>query len=137
MGACFRHLPGFSVMLLTPSPAYASTMLGVPNLHFGLLNYTFSHGRGAEFILRARDQRQHDQLIFSWSDNADQWMAQSIRNGFDGVITDDPKRFIELYGQWDDARVRKRASRWTLWELAFWLGINIIVWIEETISRLT
>ena len=138
VGACFRYLPGFPVVLLTPSPAYASSMLAVPNLHFGLLNYSFAAGgRDVQFISRARNQQQRGRMIFSWSDNADQWMARSIRNGVDGVITDDPRRFIELCSQWDDARVREGAGRWTLWELVFWMGITINVWVTETIRWLT
>jgi hypothetical protein len=112
-------------------------MLVVPDLHFGLLNYSFAIGRGAHFISRARKQQQHGQKIFSWLDNTDLWMARSIRNGVDGVITDDPKWFIELCSQWDNAWIRERAGRWTLRDLIFWLGINIIVWITETVSQLT
>ncbi|KAK8010253.1 hypothetical protein PG990_009218 [Apiospora arundinis] len=45
LAACLRHLPGFPLTLTTPSPAYASAMLPVPDLHMSLLNYSFSPRR--------------------------------------------------------------------------------------------
>ncbi|KAI1333961.1 PLC-like phosphodiesterase [Xylariaceae sp. FL0016] len=132
--ACFKNLQGFQVVLTTPSPAYASAMLEVPGLHFSILNYSFATERGARFRLRARDQGRN---IFSWSDNTDRWMATSIRNKVDGVITDNPRRFIELCNQWPSSAARQSAYRWTLWEMIFWMGININVWFTETISAIT
>ncbi|KAI0124126.1 PLC-like phosphodiesterase [Xylariales sp. AK1849] len=130
--ACFKHLPEFPVALTTPSPAYASAMLAVPDLHFSLLNYSFATRRGNQFLLKAKN---HARMVFSWSDNAEEWMALSIRNEVNGVITDNPKRFIELCDEWKYEAVRERASRSTIWEISFWAGININVWVTETISN--
>ncbi|KAK4185840.1 PLC-like phosphodiesterase [Podospora australis] len=142
IAACTRYLPDFPIVLLTPSPAFASSMLEQSSaksldLHFGLLNYTFAFGhRDRAFLKRARSLKTKEEkpMVFSWSDNDDMWMARSICNGVDGVITDDPGRFKELCSQWDDPWVRKQAETWTLWERIFCVGISMNVWIMEVTS---
>lgn len=108
-------------------------MLPVPNLNFNLFNYSFSTARGSRFLAQAK---QRSRLTFSWSDNKDQWMALGIRNGVDGVITDDPKRFKDLCDQWTSEEVRKSASQGTLTQSILWVIVNFLVWGTEVISAL-
>ncbi len=37
-----------------------------------------------------------------WTVNEEQWMEWSIRKGVDGVITDDPKLFLEVCQRWEE-----------------------------------
>lgn len=127
MGACLRYLPGFPIALIAFSPDYATAALPVPNLNFNLFNYSFSTRRGARFI---REAKECDRLIFSWSDNHDEWMALSIRNEVDGVITDDPKRFLELCAS--DV-VREKSIRFTFKQTALWVFINFLVLATEIV----
>ncbi|KAK8101946.1 PLC-like phosphodiesterase [Apiospora kogelbergensis] len=134
LAACTQYLPGFPLALTTPSPAYASAMLPIPGLHMSLLNYSFNTRRGAN----VRDEATSlGRKVFSWTDTAPEWMALSVENKVDGVITDDPEGFIRLCAQWKDKETRRKARKWTMWEAVFWLGINANVWITETMSHLT
>ncbi|KAI0874764.1 PLC-like phosphodiesterase [Hypoxylon argillaceum] len=131
--ACLRNLPSFPVALIAFSPDYASAMLAVPNLNFNLFDYSFATARGSKFKEKARE---NSRLTFSWSDNKDQWMALSIRDGVDGVITDNPKRFMDLCEKWTSEEASKSASRGTLPQSVLWLFINFLVWGTEIISTL-
>ena len=77
--------------------------------------------------------------VFTWSDNAEMWVARSIRNKVDGVITDDPRRFVELCDAWgcDEPReVRGGFGGWEFWEVLFWVGIGLYVWFLEILEGL-
>ncbi|RDW70668.1 putative glycerophosphoryl diester phosphodiesterase protein [Aspergillus mulundensis] len=133
VAACHLHLPGFPVALTTAFPAYASAMLAVPGLHFSVLNYALATQRGSRLRARARAQGRR---IFSWPDNADEWMARSIRCQADGVITDDPGRFLALCEQWQQDAVRRKAGRSTPREAVLWVGVNLLVWVLELVEFL-
>lgn len=134
VAACLRYLPGFALAVIAFSPAYASALLpAVPNLNFSLFNYSFATPSGSRFLPQAR---QGGRLIFSWTDNKEEWMALSIHNEVDGVITNDPKQFLELCDQWSSDEIRESASKHTWKELFVWMVLNVLVWIAETISRL-
>ncbi|KAI9369823.1 PLC-like phosphodiesterase [Aspergillus egyptiacus] len=132
VAACQKHLPGFPVALTTPFPTYATAMLQVPDLHFSLFNYTFATRRGIQFRRRARE---HARKIFSWSDNHEEWMAASIRNEVDGVITDDPKRFLELCTRWQVDGMQT-AGKMTLKQMVLWVVVNFVVIVWEMLSAL-
>lgn len=53
-----------------------------------------------------RDLKVADRLIFFWTVNEEVWMKASIRKKVDGVITDDPKKFLEVCKNYDGDRVR-------------------------------
>ncbi len=38
--------------------------------------------------------------MFVWTVNKEMWMEWSIRHEVDGVISDDPKRFLEVCKRW-------------------------------------
>lgn len=44
--------------------------------------------------------RKLKRKIYVWTVNEEQWMEWSIRKGVDGVITDDPKLFLEVCGRY-------------------------------------
>lgn len=131
-----RHLPGFPMSLIAFSPPYATAMLPVPHLNFNLYNYSFATSRGSDFLKRAK---RHDRLIISWSDNTDEWMVKSLANEVDGVITDDPKRFLELCGQWSRSNGMMKdvaSQRLSAKESILWLIINFMVVVWELVTAL-
>ncbi|KAL3481751.1 PLC-like phosphodiesterase [Aspergillus californicus] len=139
VSACLRHIPGFPMALTAFSPPYATAMLeALPDLNFSLFNHGFATRRGSRFRKRAREQSG---MIFSWTDNADEWMALSIRNQVDGVITDDPKRFMELCSHWEgkgeSKAVREKASQSTIRQSILWAILNLLVRILEFVSVVT
>lgn len=123
VAACIRFLPDFPITLIAYLPAYASAMLPLPNLNFNLYNYSFSTPDGSRFREQAK---KHNRLVFSWSDNEEEWMAAGIRNEMDAVITDDPNRFLELCDQWSSQEVREKASRTTVKQATLWVIINAL-----------
>ncbi|KAK2599164.1 hypothetical protein QQS21_005354 [Conoideocrella luteorostrata] len=136
VSGCLRYLPGFPMALIAFSPPYATAMLAVHNLNFNLYNYSFATSRGLAFRRRALKQ---DRLIFSWSDNTDEWMVRSLENQVDGVITDDPKRFLEVCEQWSSPNGKMRdgaGGRLSAKQTILWLIINFLVVVGEVVTGL-
>lgn len=53
-------------------------------------------------------------------------MDWCIRRKLDGVVTDDPKKFLELQDQFAES---KRAPAWTVTQIRGLLWTNINIWI--------
>ncbi|KAK8067215.1 hypothetical protein PG997_013962, partial [Apiospora hydei] len=133
VSGCLRYLPGFPVTLNAFSPPYATAMMPVHHLSFNLYYYSFATNRGSAFIKLAKEQ---DRLIFSWSDNTDDWMVKSLENEVDGVITDDPKRFLELCEQWSSSKSKMQKGagrRLSAKQTILWLIINFLVIAGEVV----
>ncbi|KAL4883582.1 PLC-like phosphodiesterase [Aspergillus karnatakaensis] len=128
---CRQHMPGFQNAVTTFSPKYASAMLEVPNVHLSLFNHGFATNRGSRIRQSAKG---NSRMIFSWSDNEDIWMARSIQNDIDGVITDDPNRFMELCGRWGEEGVRDKASKRTMGQKVQWVLLNVLILVYEVVS---
>ncbi|ORY63029.1 PLC-like phosphodiesterase [Pseudomassariella vexata] len=90
---CLRHLPGFPFTYIGWSLTYARELLPVPNMNFNMLQYSLVGPCGTRFL---KDVRKAGRLVFVWTVNDEAWMEWSIRKGLDGVITDDPKLFLEV-----------------------------------------
>ena len=99
-----------------------------------MFNYSFATPRGSWLRQQAK---QRGQLVFSWTDNADEWMALSIRNEIDGVVTDDPKRFLELCDQRSLKAARKVSSPVTAKETMLWIVGNFLVLATEIVFWFT
>ena len=54
--------------------------------------------RGTNFI---REAKAAERPIFVWTVNKANMMKWNIRKEMDGVITDDPKKFLEICEEWD------------------------------------
>ena len=48
-------------------------------------------------------------------------MRWSINKEVDGVITDDPKRFLEVCREWEDQGRRDVVLSWTQWAQVAWI----------------
>ncbi|OTA91042.1 hypothetical protein M434DRAFT_33088 [Hypoxylon sp. CO27-5] len=62
----------------------------------GMSESSLAAGSGSRLIPEARKQGR---LVSSWAIKDDELMGSSIRQELDGVITDDPERFLELCDQ--------------------------------------
>jgi phosphatidylglycerol phospholipase C len=96
---CMEYLPGFSMAYIGWSLSFASALFAVPNMHFNLLQHSLTGPWGYQFLRRAH---RNGRLVFDWTVNEEEWMEWSIRRGIDGVITDDPKLFLEICDRWPD-----------------------------------
>lgn len=96
---CSQYLPGFPVTHIGFSTLIASYFLGVPNMAFNLNQAVMMTPWGRLFIRKAqRDQRP----VYAWTVNDESRMRWDIRRGLDGVITDDPKLFLEVRRAWHE-----------------------------------
>jgi phosphatidylglycerol phospholipase C len=68
-----------------------------------------------------RDVRQAGRKLYVWTVNDEKTMRWSIRKGVDGVITDDPVKFLEVCREY---KGKERAERWTLKEIIAILNLN-------------
>ncbi|RYP07714.1 hypothetical protein DL764_002333 [Monosporascus ibericus] len=90
-----RHLPGFRLAHVGFSTTYARALLrhglvsAVSVLRFSLASPLL----GARF---AGDMRRAGVPLFVWTVNDPAWMRWAVRRRLDGVITDDPKLFLDV-----------------------------------------
>lgn len=115
-------------MLITWFLPYARHFLRLPGLGYNVFQRALVGPLGAHFLRRARAD---DRLVFAWTVNEERWMEWCLRRNadaatseqqqqqqqgvklIDGVITDDPKLFLEVCARWEDeqdGKVVRRAS---------------------------
>ncbi|KAK7910920.1 Phosphatidylglycerol phospholipase C [Apiospora marii] len=126
---CLRYLPGFPIALNAFSPPYATAMLP-------LVQLLIRNQPGSAFLKCAKG---HDRLVISWSDNTDEWMMNSLANEVDGVITDDPKLFLEVCEQWSKSNGKVQdgvGQRLSAKQIVLWLIINLMVIVGELVTGL-
>ena len=78
-----------------------------------------------------RDIRKEGRELFVWTVNKEEWMRWAIREQVDGVITDDPKRFREVRGEWDGGEMGRVSWR-EGGALVWW---NIVVFFFSLLFR--
>ncbi|KAI1092625.1 PLC-like phosphodiesterase [Rostrohypoxylon terebratum] len=90
-----EFLPGFPIAHVGMSSMYARALAAyVPNLSASMVqNLLAMPITGWRFI---RDMKKAGHPIYTWTVNDENWMEWSIRKELDGVITDDPKLFLEV-----------------------------------------
>ena len=96
---CSRYLPGYSVSHIGFSIAYASHFFAVPNISFNMYQAALMLPWGRAFIRKAQRDRRP---VYAWTVNEERRMRWGIRQGIDGVITDDPKLFLEVRRGWHE-----------------------------------
>ncbi|KAK7989356.1 hemoglobin [Apiospora arundinis] len=96
---CQEILPGFPLAHIGWSLSYARELLSIPEMNFNMFVYSMVGRRGTRFLRAARDAGRS---VFVWTVNDDDWMRWSIRKGVDGVITDNPERFLQICRDWPD-----------------------------------
>jgi phosphatidylglycerol phospholipase C len=93
---------------------YARQFFQVDNASFNLLQWALKGPLGASFIGKAKRLKR---AIFVWTVNEEKDMRWCIQKEFDGVISDDPKKFLDLCDDWEQA---PNPVGWTLGE---WFGL--------------
>ncbi|KAF2181903.1 tubulin-domain-containing protein [Zopfia rhizophila CBS 207.26] len=96
---CSNYLPNFPISHIGFSILYASHFLSVPNISFNLLQGVLMTPWGKKFINKAHCEQRP---VFAWTVNEERRMRWDIRHGIDGVITDDPKKFLEVRQGWHE-----------------------------------
>lgn len=71
--------------------------------------------------------------VFLWTVNEEKWMKWCISKGVDGVITDDPKKYLDVADAYDEKEPLDRVSLWDLHSLAW---VNLLVSVFGFVFRL-
>jgi glycerophosphoryl diester phosphodiesterase len=95
-----KYLPGFPVTHIGFSVPYARHFFTVPNVSFNMLLPMLIAPGGRKFMRDARE-KYHRQL-YAWTVNNRDKMEWCIRRKLDGVITDDPKLFLQVCDEFDE-----------------------------------
>jgi tubulin gamma len=109
---CSTYLPGFPVSHIGFSTLYASYFFSVPNVSFNMLQGVLMTPWGRAFTRKAQCDKRP---VFAWTVNEERRMRWDIRNGLDGVITDDPKLFLDVRKGWHESQSD---------------GIAIMMWLD-------
>lgn len=104
---CAEHLPGYPITHIGKSLIYASRFFSVPNVSFNLLWISLIPPWSFLFLRAARRQKRP---VYAWTVNHRKVMQWCIRRDFDGVITDDPKLFLDVRESWREGGSQERFS---------------------------
>jgi len=106
---CTKYLPGYPITHIGFSIGYARQFLKVPNVSFNMLQKIMIGPFGNAFL---RDVKKAKRSIFLWTVNDEKWMKWSIQKEVDGVITDDPKKYLEVCENYEGEKVHLPLHSW-------------------------
>ncbi|KAL8747575.1 MAG: hypothetical protein Q9190_000559 [Brigantiaea leucoxantha] len=120
---CAKYLPTFPVCNIGFSGSYARQFLALPNISFNLLQKTM-FGPGGKRLLR--EAKAANRPVYFWTVNEENMMRWSIKNEADGVITDNPKKFLEVCKDWEQGKRDIVIDRGG-WVTIVWLNAMVII----------
>ncbi|KAL8729697.1 MAG: hypothetical protein Q9181_004902 [Wetmoreana brouardii] len=118
-----QYLPSYSITNISFSPSYSRQFLSLPNVSFNILQKSLFGPGGSRFV---RDVKAARRPLFHWTVNEDDFMRSSIRHRADGVITDNPKRFLEVCDEWEHGKREIHFHRGQ-WFSIVWFNFMIIL----------
>ena len=101
---------------------YSRQFLAVPNVSFNMLQASLVSPSGRSFIRGAKNEQRR---VYAWTINDEKNMDWCIRRGLDGVITDDPQKFLDFCDKFDE----DKKVAWPLAVVINFLRINIFATI--------
>lgn len=75
---------------------------------------------GSKFMA---DAKAAERSMLVWTVNEEQWMRWCIKNKIDGVISDDPKKYLELCEKYDSAGSKEPGFGLKDWALIIWFNL--------------
>lgn len=94
-----HYSPNFPITHIGFSTSYARQFFKVPNVSFNMMLPILVAPGGRKFI---HEVKAHHRPLLAWTVNQTEKMEWCIRRELDGVITDDPKLFLEVCKKYDD-----------------------------------
>jgi len=76
-------------------------------------------------LLREVKRKKSDRSVLLWTVNEESWMKWSIRKEVDGVITDDPKKYLEVCKSYDPNE--KIQHSWKAWKAIFDMNVRVLM----------
>ncbi|CAL3972608.1 hypothetical protein PZA11_004319 [Diplocarpon coronariae] len=107
---CDKHLPGFPITHIGWNIPYARQFLDVPGISFNMFQKMMIGPGGERFM---KDVRKAGRSLFLWTINDDNSMRWCISKQVDGVITDDPKRYLEICKIYNGEKVKISLKQWS------------------------
>lgn len=126
-----KYLPGYAVTHIGFSVSYARHFFTVPNVSFNMMLPVLIAPGGKRFLRDAmvREKRQ----VYAWTVNEEDKMEWCIRRKLDGVITDDPEKFLGVCEGFDEAGEREGWLPITvlgmLDVMRLWVWITVAFWL--------
>lgn len=111
---CHKHLPGFPVSHIGFSLFYANQFFRVQNVSFNMLQEVLLGPFGSRFLSKAKAENR---TVLVWTVNNELLMRWCIKRGLDGVITDNPKKFLDVRDKWNEGDAVGFMSLKLLWEV--------------------
>jgi phosphatidylglycerol phospholipase C len=109
---CTKYLPEYPITHIGFSVDYARQFLKVPRVGLNLFQKLIVGPRGASLIREVKQQKAERTLLF-WTVNEEYWMKWSIRQEVDGVITDNPEKYLEVRKTYNkDETLRQSWASW-------------------------
>jgi len=145
-----HYLPSFPIVHISFYLPYAKHFLPIPHLGFNIFQRALVGYPGSRFL---RQARKYDRPVYAWTVNDERWMEWCIRKNMasggvdgstladkliDGVITDDPKKFLDVCDRVEDeadGRVPK-ASKGPVETVKTWGWLAMQMLVFEVFSRL-
>ena len=121
---CAQYLPDYPISHIGFSIAYARQFLTLPNISFNILQKTLVGPFGASFI---RDLKAKSRPLYVWTVNNEQAMRWSIDRKVDGVITDDPKKFLEVCDRWEHGDRKPVKMTWEQLFQVLWIQWMVMI----------
>ncbi|KAF9637815.1 Glycerophosphoryl diester phosphodiesterase [Lasiodiplodia theobromae] len=112
------YLPDFPLTYISFSLPCAWYFLAhVPRISFNLYAPILAGPLGAAFRRKAQGDSRP---VFAWTVNKERMMRWSIEKALDGVVTDDPKKFLEECERWEGRTDQVGAARKRMDEVEGW-----------------
>lgn len=123
-----EYMPKYPVMDIAFSLPYARHFLTVPNVGFNMLLPILIAPGGKKFL---RQAREHKRQVLAWTVNDEDKMKWCIRRKLDGVLTDDPQKYLEVVKKFDPDTEKEPMVPigWTgVWDVfRIWAWISIML----------
>jgi len=100
---CAKYLPRYPVAHIGFNVSYARQFLKVPGVAFNMLQKVMVGPFGSKFF---DEVKAEERSIFLWTVNDEESMKWAIMKEVDGVITDDPKKYLEVSEDYNGERFR-------------------------------
>ncbi|KAH7026106.1 PLC-like phosphodiesterase, partial [Microdochium trichocladiopsis] len=127
-----KYLPAFPLANVTWSPFYAGAVAeAVPDAALSVHRLALYSPFGQLLMRRVRRSGNHP--LYSWTINEESWMEWAIRRRLDGIITDDPKLYLEVCKRYRrESGLQRARRRWSLHNtrqaLHAWFEVLYFIW---------
>lgn len=90
---CHERLPDFAIAWIGITIPLAREYLAVPNVAMNMRQEPLYGFRGRCFV---RECQARGRPLYAWTVNDEGWMRWAIGKRLDAVVTDDPKKYLEV-----------------------------------------